>query len=375
LTILGSLIYEVVSESMWNHYLNMLAKTYIHENKTTNSICPNSSCGKIAQPSRKNDKPTVVVRCVCGTEYCFKCNLAPHSPASCYEVNKWLLKNTDDQASLNLIKATATVCPKCKEALDRSNACNHMTCKCSHQFCFQCLADWGKCSYYKCANFKSKDEAEKSVWEKGKEEFSPGFKTPTDWLLSHERYVAFSNKSLEYKKLAENMEENREKVKEKCLLFRELIIGGNPQFITEGHEILIKCLRILQYLIVWGFFNIPEGQCPQKQIFEMQIANFQERCTNLKELLEKPIPDMNQIKTLDVSRALEKNLIQEVECTDDLLSLFSQTVTGKQTFESTLKRWTCESESCGGYSNEAGAKKCSHCGKDRPEVKILWFGA
>lgn len=40
----------------------------------------------------------------------------------------------------------------------------------------------------------------------------------------------------------------------------------------------------------------------------MQIANFEERCAVLKELLEKPIADMNQIKTLDISRALEKNV-------------------------------------------------------------------
>lgn len=40
----------------------------------------------------------------------------------------------------------------------------------------------------------------------------------------------------------------------------------------------------------------------------MQIANFEDRCKLLKELLEKPIAEMNQIKTLDVSRGLEKNV-------------------------------------------------------------------
>jgi hypothetical protein len=135
----------------------------------------------------------------------------------------------------------------------------------------------------------------------------------------------------------------------------EQVVGGNPLFITESHAILTKCYRILQYLIIWGFFNIPEGQCPysvrfvffyfiftifilaslfvvdvfigfhfrfrvlfldsylfslprQKQIFEMQIANFQERCAGLKELLDKPSAEMSQIKTLDVSRALQKNV-------------------------------------------------------------------
>lgn len=374
MSILGSLIYKVVSEPMWVHYLNMLTKSYTQENKATYAICPTPSCGKIAQSSKQNEKSTVIVHCVCNTEYCFKCNLPAHAPSSCSEMHKWFLKNTDDQASLNLIKATATLCPKCKEALDRTTACNHMTCKCGHQFCFQCLATWGKCSYYKCSTYKSREEAEEATYKQQGGEFSPGYKTPTDWLLDHERFVAFWNKSIQYKKLADLLEANREKIKEKCLLYREVIIGGNPQFIQEGYEILIKCYRILQYLIVWGFFNIPGGQCPQKQIFEMQIANFQERCAALKELLEKPISEMNQIKTLDIARSLEKNLIREVESTDDLLSLFSQTETGKLAFESTLKRWTCEVKSCDGYSNEATAKKCAHCGKDRPEVKLLWFG-
>jgi ariadne-1 len=374
LTILGCNIYELVSEQTFLHYLNMLTKAYIQENKATYSICPTTKCGLIAQPSKKNEKPTNIVVCECGTAYCFKCNLSAHAPASCSEMNKWLLKNTDDQASINLIKATATICPKCKEAMDRTTACNHITCKCGHQFCFQCLAAWGKCSYYKCANFKSKEEAEDHAFKTQGGEFSKGYKTPTEWLLAHERFVAFGNKSMFYKNIAEKLEASTQSIKEKCLNYRELVIGGNPQFIEEGYTILTKCYRILQYLIVWGFFNIPEGQCPQKQIFEMQIANFEERCRLLKELLEKPIAEMNQIKTLDISRALEKNLIQEVESTDDLLSLFSQAVTGTQEFVSTQKRWTCPEKSCEGYSNEASSKKCAHCGKDRPEVKLLWFG-
>jgi hypothetical protein len=42
----------------------------------------------------------------------------------------------------------------------------------------------------------------------------------------------------------------------------------------------------------------------------MQIANFQERCQTLFELLDKSALDMSQIKTLDVARALEKNVCQ-----------------------------------------------------------------
>lgn len=39
-------------------------------------------------------------------------------------------------------------------ALDRTTACNHITCKCSYQFCFVCKSKWGSCSTYSCSKFK-----------------------------------------------------------------------------------------------------------------------------------------------------------------------------------------------------------------------------
>lgn len=33
-------------------------------------------------------------------------------------------------------------CRKCKTIIELNQGCNHMTCKCSHQFCYICGKDW-----------------------------------------------------------------------------------------------------------------------------------------------------------------------------------------------------------------------------------------
>jgi len=140
----------------------------------------------------------------------------------------------------------------------------------------------------------------------------------------------------------------------------------------DGAHILERCYRILQFLIVWGFFNIPAKICPQKQIFEMQIKNYEEKIQSLSNWLEKPVANMDQMATLQITRTLDQNLVREIENTDDLLSLFSQKQTGKVELKSQMARWTCES--CN-YSNhpEEAEKKCTHCGKPRPEIQVIWF--
>jgi len=125
--------------------------------------------------------------------------MAPHVPASCADLEMWRAKDTDDEASINFIKATTTACPKCGLALDRTTACNHITCKCTYQFCFVCNEKWGSCSIYSCSKFKTTEEREQS----GKKEFAKGYATSSQWLVAHERYIAFGKKHLENKALAD----------------------------------------------------------------------------------------------------------------------------------------------------------------------------
>lgn len=33
-------------------------------------------------------------------------------------------------------------CSNCKFVVERTEGCNHMTCRCKHQFCYICGGDW-----------------------------------------------------------------------------------------------------------------------------------------------------------------------------------------------------------------------------------------
>ena len=42
-------------------------------------------------------------------------------------------------------------CPRCHMFIEKNEGCNHMTCLCSHQFCYVCLADWQE-RHYQCGS-------------------------------------------------------------------------------------------------------------------------------------------------------------------------------------------------------------------------------
>jgi len=365
-SLLGPLIKEVSDEKDWQHYLRMLVKSFTEVNHAMYSICP--YCSKIAKANSLSSTVSKTVACSCGNSFCFGCTMAPHVPASCVDLEKWRAKDGDEEASVNFIKATTTQCPKCGRALDRITACNHITCGCSHQFCFVCKQQWGSCSIYSCSKFKTVEEQQKA---EGKE-FAPGYQTSSDWLVGHERYVAFSNKQVHAKGQHDKATRMREKMLDKSLAYREAKPGGNPQFMIDGCEILIKCWNIIQYTYVWGFFNIPPKICPQKNIYEWQVKSYEKLATDLESALNEPVTTIDHLKTKHLYTLIENSLIKQIEEAEDLLSLFSEKAMGSVVPQSVLSRWSCPS--CG-YSNHPveQEKACGHCSKPRPEVKILWF--
>lgn len=43
-------------------------------------------------------------------------------------------------------KQNTKQCPQCKVDIQKNEGCNHMTCKCKHQFCWVCLRRWKTCN-------------------------------------------------------------------------------------------------------------------------------------------------------------------------------------------------------------------------------------
>jgi len=361
LVILGDLVEKVASKEQWIHYCRMLARAFAEKNSSTYSICPNDKCTRVAITKGSGGN---VVECPCGQVYCFKCTMAPHIPVSCGDLEKWKAKDSDDEMTVNFIKATTCLCPQCGVGIDRTTACNHITCKCGCRFCFVCKSvPW--CGAYQCNKFKNVEEQQKA----GKK-FADGFATSSEWLVSHERYVAFCKKYTENKSLADNAEGKlREEIKKKVLQYYELKPGGNPDFMNLGIATLIKSYRIVQYTLVWGFWHIPATVCPAKLMFEMQIKDWEKTNSDLEECLKQPAGIIDQLKTKRTYQILEK-LIASVAETDDLMAKFSEKKTG-EVGPTTLGRWTCECN----YSNHPveQATSCGYCRKARPVIQATWF--
>jgi len=59
----------------------------------------------------------------------------------------WNERNSDDQESMRLIKATSKPCFHCNRPTTRNEGCNHMTCRketggCGGDWCWMCRGDW-----------------------------------------------------------------------------------------------------------------------------------------------------------------------------------------------------------------------------------------
>lgn len=114
----------------------------LHEYYTPQAIrvyCANANCAAYQHPrhfNNSNHRYTTAV-CGCSTKTCVGCKstwTADHACVATGSISKphWLPEYS----------ATCRVkqCPKCKEWIQLSEACNHMSCvSCHHEFCFVCM--------------------------------------------------------------------------------------------------------------------------------------------------------------------------------------------------------------------------------------------
>ncbi|GMT31245.1 hypothetical protein PFISCL1PPCAC_22542, partial [Pristionchus fissidentatus] len=94
--------------------------------------------------------------CPCGASLCAHCSSIDHSPLSCdvfEQYNSYMQRsgfmsvystNSDAPIIRNLAK-----CPSCSSLMERSAGCNHLSCACGAEFCYQCGKRWTS-SHYQC---------------------------------------------------------------------------------------------------------------------------------------------------------------------------------------------------------------------------------
>ena len=114
-------------------------------NAETHVFCTTPDCEHIFEidPQISKEKPKLDCP-LCKKSTCANCRVMFHKAFTCDE---YLSFSRDDHAAIDMfgVKKWAK-CLKCKFWIEKNEGCHHITCKCTHQFCYLCLAPWKTCT-------------------------------------------------------------------------------------------------------------------------------------------------------------------------------------------------------------------------------------
>ncbi|RIB23094.1 hypothetical protein C2G38_2033046 [Gigaspora rosea] len=101
--------------------------------------CHNQNCGS-GQEHLGEDISPIMICIACGQMNCFTHDVIWHDGRTCTEYEAE--KNTIEGATRDTIERETKTCPGCGIRIYKYGGCTHMTCKCGHQFCWLCCADY-----------------------------------------------------------------------------------------------------------------------------------------------------------------------------------------------------------------------------------------
>ncbi|GAX11563.1 hypothetical protein FisN_22Lh256 [Fistulifera solaris] len=116
-----------------------------HGPLTYEGVCDTAYYGTLKQPKLAH-------------RFCFNCGESMHWPVSCRQLEEWNevvkehvqevsgVEDSDDYkdvAQKLWMRANTRPCPKCQAPIQKSDGCNHMTCRgCRYEYCWICSGDW-----------------------------------------------------------------------------------------------------------------------------------------------------------------------------------------------------------------------------------------
>ncbi|CAH8390535.1 unnamed protein product [Eruca vesicaria subsp. sativa] len=120
---------------------------------TERVYCPYLRCSALMSKTKIAESAKSlpgVRRCVeCRGLFCVDCKVPWHGKLSCSEYKK-LHPNPNPPADDVKLKSVATnnkmwrQCGKCQHMIEVTQGCNHITCRCGHEFCYNCGGGWNK---------------------------------------------------------------------------------------------------------------------------------------------------------------------------------------------------------------------------------------
>ena len=321
-------------------YKIIFAKSIIRNFLITNKeikTCPNPKCNLSIRVQNAIPKE---IKCKCGQIFCFSCLEESHFPCDCFMAKEWknfgekfgrdeyVWVKKETKAENNFIVTEhVKYCPKCKLIIEKNQGCNHMTCPCGYQFCWNCLEDWYKHKFCYNKNIKIGKLPSFSTFIKNKKNsYIPGKSRNKNKenLTSFERYMKYFKKWFNHFKNLEISDKIKEKISnlKHELIEEKNILESDLYFLEEAITTIIGCYRALKYIFIFQYFLDDEDA---EGLINNDLYILQNQVDSLLELVElDQLPNILKINDKD---AFKNNFL---EYKDHIISLIAQTESFKK---------------------------------------------
>lgn len=112
---------------------------YVIENNAEYIVCPLCNHGMHVEENVR----TPILRCIhCHHDSCRQCRVAWHNDLTCQQYQASTNVSEQDRLNNNYIQSHTKICPRCSTPIEKNGGCDHITCRCGHEFCYVCLGNW-----------------------------------------------------------------------------------------------------------------------------------------------------------------------------------------------------------------------------------------
>ncbi|KLU90292.1 hypothetical protein MAPG_09256 [Magnaporthiopsis poae ATCC 64411] len=144
---------EHLSSAEFEDVLKAAFTSHVRRHPSDFSYCPSPDCERIYRIANADSSAAIFTCPECFEATCTSCQAPSHPGFTCAERKDMA---TGGYEALARVKAELGIkdCPKCKTAMEKTEGCNHMTCRgCGAHICWVCMATFD--SAQKCYNHLS----------------------------------------------------------------------------------------------------------------------------------------------------------------------------------------------------------------------------
>jgi len=263
-------------------YDAFICRAFIEKNYNLKG-CMGVDCERAIGIENSMTSNSVPVKCTCGAEFCWLCQVEPHPCVDCEVAREWVQKTSSDAGSSEWLLQNTKPCPNCDRPIVKNGGCMHMHCsQCHHSFCWLCLGLWDK-GPYRCRNNCNQFKRDNAVVEEKKR------KRATESLR---RYVHYSERYIAHQNAQQKAIDDIKKFKATMLDTLSALQRTSPaqcSFIMEALEQVALSRRVLKWTYVFSFFKL-ENEARKREFFEYIQGDMQSALEMLSGMIEKDMP-------------------------------------------------------------------------------------